>query len=107
MNSGLIKDTRRGNAKATGRNRQIVSLLKTLGVPNQLLYVRGGRRRDSLWLRPIDHLHVLEQARKLYRTQIVCVHPDRGGGSLERTIELNHSWHFIQKRFREHGHELG
>jgi hypothetical protein len=107
MNSGLLKRARGGDATTSGRTRQIVSLLKTLGVPNQLLYVRGGQRKASLWLRPINHLHVLEQARSLYRMQIVSVHPDRGGGNLVRTIELNQSWHYIQKRFREHGHELG
>jgi len=107
MNSTLLKLTHRGNAKATGRTRQIVSLLKILGVPKEMLYVRRLRQNASFWMRPINHLHVLEQARKLYRMQIVCVHPDKGGGNLERTIDLNQSWFYVQKRFREHGHELG
>ncbi len=85
----------------------MVSMLKTLGVPDQMLYVRGGQRKASLWLRSIDHLHVLEHARKLYRRQIVSVHPDKGGDNLERAIELNKSWFHVQKRFREHGYELG
>ena len=61
----------------------------------------------SFWLRKINHLQVLEQARQLYRRQIIAVHPDMPGGCLERTIHLNWVWDEIDRRFRKHGHELG
>src|SRR5579862_8075021 len=85
---------------------QIVGLLKTMGVTNRMLYVRRLRRKGSFWLRRINHLEVLEQARRLYREQIVCVHPDKVGGSLERTIQLNVTWGKIERRFKQHGHAL-
>jgi hypothetical protein len=36
----------------------------------------------------------------------VHVHPDKAGGSLEQTIQLNLRWGKIARRFKEHGHEL-
>ena len=93
-------------AKYPGNAQQIVGLLKTVGVPNRMLYVRRLSENGSFWLRPIDHLRVLEQARRLYRQQIVCVHPDKVGGSLEQTVQLNNTWGKIEERFKKHGHEL-
>jgi hypothetical protein len=92
--------------KSPRKPRQIVGLLKTVGVPNRMLYVQRVRENGSFWLRPINHLQVLEQARQLYRKQIAYVHPDKPGGSLERTIQLNHIWSQIKQRFKMHGHEL-
>ena len=83
-----------------------MGLLKTVGVPNRMLYVRRQNENGSFWLRRIDHLQVLEQARRLYRQRIVCAHPDKAGGSLEQTIQLNDMWGKIEHRFKMHGHEL-
>ena len=101
-----LKLTRCRKTKSPGNTHQIVGLLKSLGVPKQLLYVPRLNENGSFWRRRIDHLQVLEQARQLYRQQIVCVHPDKAGGNLERTIQLNDSWGKIEQRFKEHGHEL-
>jgi hypothetical protein len=106
MNSMLHNLTRCRKTKSAGNTHQIIGLLKTVGVPNRMLYVRRLRENGSFWLRRIDHLQVLEQARRLYRQQIVCVHPDKLGGSLERTIQLNDTWGKIERRFKKHGHEL-
>ena len=97
---------RRKNTKVAGRTGQIMSLLKMLGVPKQMLYVRRLYENGPFWLRNINHLQVLEQARWLYRQQIVCAHPDKAGGSTERAIQLNWTWGEIERRFKEHGHEL-
>jgi len=72
-----------------------------------MLYVRASGQNGSFWNRSINHLHVLEQARNLYRTRIFQVHPDRPGGSSERSIELNQTWFKIRRSFRTHGFELG
>ena len=77
-----------------------------LGVPKQILYARRVRRNASFWTRPINHLHVLEPARLLYRRQILKAHPDMAGGCMERTIELNRMWCDIRRRFKQNGHEL-
>ena len=106
MNSMPIQLTRCRRAKRPGNTRRIVGLLKTVGVPDQLLYARRNRENASFWLRPIDHLNVLQHARQLYRAQIACVHPDKPGGSVERTVQLNDAWRKIERRFKEHGHEL-
>ena len=97
---------KRRREKRPHNTHQIIGLLKTVGVPNRMLYVRRLTENGSFWMRRIDHLEVLEQARRLYRQQIVCAHPDKAGGSLERTIQLNATWGKIQRRFKEHGHEL-
>ena len=93
-------------AKVAGKNGQIIRLLKVLGVPRQMLYVRQLRENGSFWLRRINHLQVLERARWLYRQQIVHVHPDKAGGCPEQTVQLNWTWGEIERRFKEHGHEL-
>ncbi len=84
----------------------IVGLLKILGVPADMLYVRRLCREKSFWLRPINHLEVLEQARKLYRMRIGVVHPDKPGGCTRQAAELNWIWGEVQRRFRDRGHEL-
>ena len=106
MNSMRQDLTKCRKTKSPGNTHQIVGLLKTVGVPNRMLYVRRQSENGSFWLRRIDHLQVLEQARRLYRKQIVCVHPDKAGGSLEQTIQLNVTWGKIERRFKQHGHEL-
>jgi hypothetical protein len=106
MNTTSLDLSRWKRRKAFGHTGRTVGLLKTLGVPNRMLYVRRLRENGSFWLRQINHLQVLEQARWLYRKQIACVHPDRAGGSLERTIQLNDTWGKIERRFKEHGHSL-
>ena len=106
MNSILLNLTRSPKTKSSGNSQLTVGLLKTMGVPNRMLYVRRPRKNGSFWLRRINHLEVLEQARGLYRKQIVCLHPDKAGGSLERTIQLNAAWGKIKRRFKTHGHEL-
>jgi len=106
MNALPLDLTRCATARIAGANDRIVGLLKTLGVPPQLLYVRRIRENGSFWLRRINHLQVLEQARQLYRKQIVCLHPDKTGGSLEQTIQLNVTWGKIERHFKRHGHEL-
>lgn len=98
--------TRCKNTRVAGHTGYITGLLKALGVPRQMLYVRRLSENGSFWLRRIDHLQVLEQARRLYRQQIVCIHPDKAGGSLEQTIQLNDTWGKIEQRFKLHGHEL-
>lgn len=92
--------------KVGGPTRQIIGLLKWVGVPDPMLYASGHRSNASFWTRSINHLQVLEQARKLFRMQIVCVHPDKPGGCLELTIQLNDVWDQIVRRFKQHGHEL-
>jgi hypothetical protein len=104
MNNILRSRSSGGKAKRNSRVQRTAGLLKRLGVPKEL-YVRGLGQNGSLWSRDINHLQVLEQARKLYRAQIFVGHPDRGG-SLERTIELNQIWFKIRKSFKIHGHEL-
>ena len=89
MNSMSHDLARCRNTKAAKRTGQIITLLKMLGVPGQMLYFRRLRENGSFWLRKINHLQVLEQARWLYRQQIVCVHPDRANGNTERAIQLN------------------
>ncbi|MBE0544386.1 MAG: hypothetical protein IH623_23845 [Verrucomicrobia bacterium] len=106
MNSMPLDLTRCRNSRNAGHAGYIVSLLRTLGVPKQILYVQRVRENGSFWTRRINHLEVLERARWLYRQQIACVHPDKAGGSHERTIELNNTWGKISRRFKEHGHEL-
>jgi hypothetical protein len=107
----LLNLARRQKTRSPGNTRQIIGMLKTMGVPNQMLYVRrlrknGSRKNGSFWIRRINHLEVLEQARRLYRKQIVCVHPDKAGGNLEETIQLNATWGKIERGFKKHGHEL-
>lgn len=106
MNSLRFDLTRCRNTTVARHTGYIVGLLRTLGVPRQMLYVRQLRQNGSFWMRNINHLQVLEQARRLYRTRIVCAHPDKPGGSLEQTVQLNVTWDKIERRFRQHGHEL-
>jgi hypothetical protein len=91
--------------------RLTVSLLKAIGVPNELMMakktVRNSRINSSFWFRPVNHLEILERAKSLWRQQIVKAHPDRPGGNAELAILLNRAWDLIEKRFREHGFELG
>src|SRR5277367_3612786 len=94
------------NTKVAGRTGQIITLLKTLGVPRRMLYFRRLRENGSFWLRKINHLQILEHARWLYRQQIVCVHPDKAGGSTEQATQLNWAWGEIERRFKQHGHAL-
>ena len=100
-----LRRLRRSSAFAHG-SLCIVGLLKTLGVPQQMLYVRRFCREKSFWLRPINHLEVLEQARNLYRRRISVVHPDKPGGCAKQAAELNQVWGEIERRFRNRGHEL-
>ena len=102
----LLNHTRCRKIKSSGNTHRIVGLLKTVGVPDQMLYARRDRQNASFWMRPIDHLQVLQHARQLYRAQIACVHPDKPGGNLEQTVQLNDAWGKIARRFKEHGHEL-
>jgi len=106
MNSMPLEFARCRKIKAAGRPREIITLLKTLGVPRQMLYFRRLRQNGSFWLRKINHLEVLEQARWLYRRQIVCVHPDKPDGNTERAMQLNWMWSEIERRFKQHGLEL-
>ena len=106
MNSMPLDLTRCKNTILAGHTGRIVGLLKTLDVPRQMLYVRRLRENGSFWMRRINHLQVLEQARWLYRKQVACVHPDKPGGSLEQTVQLNETWGKIQRRFKEHRHKL-
>ena len=106
MNETPLELARCANAKVGGRTGQIVRLLKLLGVPRQMLYVERIRENGSFWLRRINHLQVLEQARWLYRQQMVRVHPDKPEGCPEQATQLNWMWGEIERRFREHGHEL-
>ena len=106
MDSRNHRLTRWKSAQAAEPRQQIVGLLKSLGVPNRMIYVRGARKNRSFWTRAINHLGVLELARKLYRVQIVYLHPDKPGGSLRRTLELNGLWSRVEKRFKKHGHQL-
>jgi hypothetical protein len=106
MKSMPLDLTRCRNPKAARQAGYVLGLLKALGVPKQALYVRRLRENGSFWLRKINHLQVLEQARRLYRKQIACVHPDKAGGNLEQAIQLNWAWGEIERRFRKHGHEL-
>ena len=107
MNSNSLDLARsRNNAKAAGRTGQIITLLKMLGVPCRMLYFRRWHENGPFWLRKINHLQILEKARWLYRQQIVRVHPDKAGGSTERAIQLNWMWGEIERRFKNHGHEL-
>lgn len=106
MNSSPLDLNRCRMTRVTGQTGYIVGLLKTVGVPNRMLYALRMRENGSFWLRNINHLQVLEQARRLYRKQVACVHPDKPGGSLEQTIQINNTWDKIQRRFKQHGHEL-
>ena len=106
-NPGMNDLLQRRQNKYGSRIQRTVGLLKRLGVPKEILYMRGSGQNGSFWNRSINHLHVLEQARNLYRTQIFQFHPDRPGGSSERTIELNQAWFKIRRSFKTHGYELG
>ena len=106
MNPRPSDITRLRKGKRISCSSHIVGLLKALGVPEQMLYVRRLSREKSFWLRPINHLEVLEQARNLYRMRIRAVHPDKPGGCVELAIELNWLWDEIERRFRNRGHEL-
>lgn len=106
MNSTTLELIRGKNTKAAGHTGSIVGLLKTLGVPRQMLYVRRLRENGSFWLRDINHLQIMEQAHSLSRKQFVCVHPDQAGGCLEQTIQFNWTWGEFARRFKKHGHEL-
>ena len=81
MNSTPLELARSKKNKAAGHAGQIIRLLKIMGVPKQMLYVRRLRENGSFWLREINHLQVLEQARSLYRQQI-CPRASRQGGRL-------------------------
>ena len=94
------------NRQFTSHALQVIGLLKTLGVPRKMLYVRRIRESGSFWQRKVNHLQVLEQARQLYRKQIICLHPDKPGGNLEQTVQLNLMWGKIERHFKRHGHEL-
>jgi hypothetical protein len=98
--------TRYTSQPVASRSLQVIGLLKVLGVPRQLLYVRRIRENGSFWRRKINHLQILEQARQLYRRQVVRAHPDKPGGNLERTVRLNVLWDQIERHFKRHGHEL-
>lgn len=106
MNSLPLDLNRCRLIKIAAHTGYLVGLLKTVGVPNRMLYPQRLQENGSFWLRNINHLEVLEQARRLYRKRIAGVHPDKPGGSPEQTILLNSTWSKIQRRFREHGHEL-
>ena len=106
MKSMPLELARRRKIKPVGRNGHTIGMLKRLGVPGQMLYLRRIRQNKSFWLRKIDHLQILEKARWLYRQQIVCAHPDKPGGCKERAIHLNWTWREIERRFKQHGHEL-
>lgn len=97
--------TRWRNGRRPRGQTQVVALLKTLGVPNVMLYVKRGRGQ-SFWHRNINHLAVLEMARRLYRLQMGQLHPDRPGGNNGRALELNRIWSRVRKLFKDHGHEL-
>lgn len=99
--------TRNGRTNVRRHSGYIIGLLKTLGVPRHMLYVRGLGQNGSFWMRRINHLEILEQARWLYRKQIAFAHPDKAGGSHERTIQLNDTWSKIERRFKAHGHGFG
>src|SRR3989344_4711155 len=77
-------------------------------IPDEVALQRKapGGARSLKRPRQINHLEVLEHARQAYRRRIIDVHPDKPGGSLEQTVELNRTWGEIKKRFRSHGHEL-
>jgi hypothetical protein len=104
--SGPSRLARWRATKASKPRQKIVGLLKTIGVPDPMLYAPRASQNGSFWTRSINHLAVLELARKLYRVQIIYLHPDKPGGSLKRAVELNTMWDQIEKRFRHHGHEL-
>jgi hypothetical protein len=106
MNVMSLDRARHNHSKVARHTGQIVALLKNIGVPKKMLYVRRLSDNGSFWSRRINHLQVLEQARRLYRQQIVRVHPDITGGCPERTIQLNGTWDKIERRFKAHGHEL-
>jgi hypothetical protein len=103
----MINLLQRRRTQCGSQGPRTVGLLKLLGVPKQMLYFGRSGQNASLWSRQINHLEVLEQARKLYRRQIFDVHPDRAGGSTERTIQLNQTWFKIRQSFKTHGYELG
>lgn len=106
MNSTRLDLNRSKMTKVTRHTGYIIGLLKTVGVPNRMLYALRLQENGSFWLRNINHLQILEQARRLYRKQVVCVHPDKPGGNLEQMVQLNNAWDKIQRRFKQHGHEL-
>ena len=106
MNSTSLNLARCRKFSSPGRTRQIVGLLKTVGVPEQMLYARRDRQNASFWMRPINHLEVLHHARRLYRTEIARVHPDKPGGSPDQAMRLIDTWGRIEQRFKLHGHEL-
>jgi hypothetical protein len=79
MSSPPFRLTRCQNPTGARHNGRIVALLKTLGVPRQLLYVRRIRKNGSFWMRDINHLQILERARQMQAgtaptpsTQVAC-----------------------------------
>lgn len=104
-----MKIQHRANQKSSYPGRlQIISALKHLGVSQKSLYPKWSRSqpKGGFWLRSVNHLDILEQARNNFRKQIKEVHPDKKGGCSRKTLELNRSWGFVQKKFRAAGHTL-
>ena len=86
----------------------IISTLLALGLPRKMLYPANrspNQINGPFWDRNIDYLAILELAKRLYREQIVKVHPDRGGDT-EQAQCLNRTWQRIKRTFKGHGHEL-
>jgi len=101
---------------------QTMRMLKILGIPKKMLYKRvrsRGRQHTyaSFWHRPIDHLAILELARKTYRERASLIHPDKvqqgkspPNDDDDNDIDistLNRIWESLEERFKRHGFTIG
>ncbi|MDO8668187.1 MAG: ParB/RepB/Spo0J family partition protein [bacterium] len=90
-----------------------ISLLKRLEIPDDMLYSprRNGKSRrasnSSFWNRSVDHLGILEMAKKAYREKILAAHPDKLNGNKDEAATLISVWKTIEKRFKLQGFTLG
>jgi ParB family chromosome partitioning protein len=87
------------------------TLLKMMGISRRILYAPYRKHRQtknvSFWHRQIDHLEILETAKKTFKAKIQVVHPDKVGGNGAEAAILNQVWEIVEKRFSLHGFNLG
>jgi len=93
-------------SRRLGRLR-VPGLLNALGVPLWVYQPRSrAYRNGSIWNRNINHLEVLEVAKRLYRKQAKIVHPRARGDCEEASVRLNYLWATIRERFKRQGYEI-
>ena len=84
-------------------------LLTFFGLGRKDLYCKRpkGAKPVGFWVREIDHLGVLEKAKKNYLQKIRKIHPDVAKNTTEAATVLNSAWKILKERFELHGFKLG